>query len=197
MACIKGAIFDLDGTLLDTEKLWEDIDREFFFRRGIDFPSDYIEAVNAMSFRASAEYTIKRFSLPDTPECLMEEWNRMARYAYGHTVRLYPGCRKYLEAMREGGIKLAIATDLERSIAESSLASNGILSLFDALATTGEVGEDKRSARVFLQAAKALSLRCDECIVYEDLPGAEETARNAGFMTKDAASFHKECSALP
>ena len=126
---MKGAIFDLDGTLLDTDSLWEDIDRAFLARRGIDMPSDYPGAVSSMSFRAAAEYTRARFSLPDAPDALMAEWNEMSRYAYGNTVRLYPGCREYLEEMRRRGIRLAVATDLDRGIAEAALLSNGIYSI--------------------------------------------------------------------
>ncbi len=196
MAVVKGAIFDLDGTLLDTDSLWEDIDREFLSRRGIAMPSDYPSAVSSMSFRAAAEYTKARFSLPDAPDALMAEWNEMSRYAYGNTVRLYPGCWEYLEEMRRRGIRLAVATDLDRGIAEAALLSNGILGLFDGIVTTTEAVEDKRSPKVFIMASRLLGLRCGECIVYEDLAEAEGVAVAAGFMTMDAASFHSECLRL-
>ncbi len=196
MADVKGAIFDLDGTLLDTDSLWEDIDREFLSRRGIALPDDYIDAVNAMSFRKAAEYTIKRFSFPDTADELIAEWNEMSRYAYGHTVHLYPGCFEYLEKLKAKGILIAAATDLDREIAESSLVSNGIRELFDAVLTTGEVGMDKSSPAVFLEAAHSISLAPSSCVVYEDLDSALSVASAAGFAVIDAASFHIDCLSL-
>ncbi len=196
MAYVKGAIFDLDGTLLDTERLWEDIDREFFRRRGLAMPPDYIADVNTMSFSKAAEYTIERFSLPDSVESLMQEWNDMSRYEYSHSVRLYPGCREYLERLKAEGAGIAAATDLDRGIAVSALRSNGVLDLFDAIVTTGEAGADKRSAKVFIEAAAALDLDRYGCVVYEDLESALEVAKDAGFQVIDALSFHSDCLSL-
>ena len=126
MAEVRGAIFDLDGTLLDTTSLWEDIDRAFFESRGLPFPDDYIDAVSSMSFEEAARYTIGRFSLPDEPRSLMAEWDDMSRRAYGTMVRLFPGAEEYLRNLRSNGVRLAVATDLEREIAISSLRSNGM-----------------------------------------------------------------------
>ena len=193
MAEVRGAIFDLDGTLLDTTSLWEDIDRAFFESRGLPFPDDYIGAVSSMSFEEAARYTIGRFSFPDDPASLMAEWDDMSRRAYGTTVRLYPGAAEYLRKLRADGVLLAVATDLEDGIARSSLSSNGILSLFDAVVTTREAGRDKRSADVFLLAASRLSLKPSDCMVYEDLESAADVAADAGFMTMMASRFHEDC----
>ena len=113
MAEVRGAIFDLDGTLLDTTSLWEDIDRAFFESRGLPFPDDYIDAVSSMSFEEAARYTIGRFSLPDEPRSLMAEWDDMSRRAYGTMVRLFPGAEEYLRNLRSNGVRLAVATDLD------------------------------------------------------------------------------------
>ena len=58
----KGAIFDLDGTLLDSMGVWDQVDIDFLSKRGIDVPDDYMTKVAAMQFRQIAEYTIARFS---------------------------------------------------------------------------------------------------------------------------------------
>ncbi len=69
----KGAIFDLDGTLLDSMGVWDQVDVDFLAKRGFEVPDDYMQKVAAMQFRQIAEYTIARFNLSDTPEELMEE----------------------------------------------------------------------------------------------------------------------------
>ena len=74
----KAAIFDLDGTLLDSMGVWDQVDIDFLAKRGIEVPADYMGKVAAMQFRQIAEYTIARFGLPDTPEALMQEWDDMA-----------------------------------------------------------------------------------------------------------------------
>ena len=63
MLDFKGAIFDLDGTIIDSLSVWEDIDRKFFEKRNIIMPLDYISKVNSMSFEDSVIYTIERFNL--------------------------------------------------------------------------------------------------------------------------------------
>ena len=83
----KAAIFDLDGTLLDSMGVWDQVDIDFLTKRGIEVPADYMGKVAAMQFRQIAEYTIARFGLPDTPEALMQEWDDMVRVAYSTVVR--------------------------------------------------------------------------------------------------------------
>ena len=89
----KGAIFDLDGTLLDSMGVWDQVDIDFLSKRGIDVPDDYMTKVAAMQFRQIAEYTIARFSLTDTPEELMDEWDHMARVMYATVVEAKPYAR--------------------------------------------------------------------------------------------------------
>ena len=79
---IRAVVFDLDGTLLDSMGVWDQVDIDFLSKRGIDVPDDYMTKVAAMQFRQIAEYTIARFSLTDTPEELMDEWDHMARVMY-------------------------------------------------------------------------------------------------------------------
>ena len=84
----KGAIFDLDGTLIDSMSVWEEIDRKFLKNRNIPIPSDYIEKINSMSFKEVAKYTIERFNLKESEEELIREWNEMAIYEYSNKIKL-------------------------------------------------------------------------------------------------------------
>ena len=74
----RGAIFDLDGTLLDSMGMWDDIDVAFLSRRGLTVPDDYVQAIVPLSFRETAVYTIDRFGLMETPEAVMETWMNSA-----------------------------------------------------------------------------------------------------------------------
>ena len=96
----KGAIFDLDGTLLDSMGVWDQVDIDFLSKRGIDVPDDYMTKVAAMQFRQIAEYTIARFDLSDTPEELMDEWDHMARVMYATVVEAKPYAREYLAQLK-------------------------------------------------------------------------------------------------
>ena len=71
---IKGAIFDLDGTLLDSMWVWNQVDIDFLGKRGFDVPPDYPKAIAAMGFHETAEYTIKRFDLKEKVKDVIAEW---------------------------------------------------------------------------------------------------------------------------
>lgn len=186
---IKGAIFDLDGTLFDSLWVWEEIDRRFLNKRGIEVPKDYSLAISAMSYENSAVYTIKRFGLSDTPDALMAEWMDMSREMYATEIKLKKGAKEFLLALKAKGIKLAVATSSTRELYEPALKNNGIYQLFDVIIDTkGKRG--KEFPDVYIAAAEAMGLGPTECVVFEDLPIAILTAKNGGFKTVGIVDKH-------
>lgn len=193
-AGIKGAIFDLDGTLFDSLWVWEEVDRRFLSKRGFSVPSDYSQTISTMSFRQTAEYTIKRFKLDETPERLMSEWTNMSRELYAHEIFLKPFAKEFLEKLKIKGIKLGVATSSNAELYVPALRNNGILEFFDSVAdTTGRRGKDFPD--VYLAVAKELGIAPSEGIVFEDLPVALECVHREGFRT--VAVFDKHCLSAP
>ena len=177
---MKAYIFDLDGTLLDSMGIWQQIDIDFLKNRGITAPADYIEAITAMTFQETALYTINRFGLSDSIESLKQEWYEMAKYAYGHTVLLKPFAKEYLLALRKNEVKLAVATSLPSNLIELSLRNHDIYGLFDAICTTEEVGTGKSCPDVFTLVAKKLDVQPSDCLVFEDILEAVKSAKSIG-----------------
>lgn len=175
------AIFDMDGTLIDSLDVWEKIDREFLeVKRNIPIPDDYVKMIAPMSYLETALYTIERFGLKDTPEELMQEWTDMAVSEYAHNIKLKPYVREYLMMLREKGKKIVLCTSSPDYLYEPVLKNNGIYDLFDAFTTTCEAGKGKNLPDVYLLAAKKASAKVGECMVFEDVPEAAAVAKQAG-----------------
>ena len=166
----KGAIFDLDGTLLDSMGVWDQVDVDFLAKRGFEVPDDYMQKVAAMQFRQIAEYTIARFGLSDTPEALMEEWDHMARVMYATVVEAKPYAREYLAALKASGAKLAVATSLPPMLREPAMKHVGIFDYFDDVVSVDDAGDvGKTEPDVYLLAASRLGIKPSDCTVFEDL----------------------------
>ena len=181
---MKAAIIDMDGTILDSLGMWSKIDHDFLeVKRGITVPDDYVKIIAPMTYRETAEYTIARFGLDDEPEALMEEWDKMAEEEYRKNVTLKPYARKFLARLREMGVGTVLCTSSPESYYLPALTRLGVYDMFDAFATTGEVGVSKAEPNVFLLAAEKIGVQPENCTVFEDIPAAIIGAKKAGMTT--------------
>jgi len=188
------AIFDLDGTLLDSMYVWTRVDELFFEQMGMEAPEDYGRALAGKSYRESAQYTIDRFRLDMEWEDLVKLWTGMAIHEYAENVQFKPGAREYLLALKRAGVKLAVATALPEYLYRPCLTHLGVLDWFDALCSTDETGgRGKAQGEVFLLAAQRLGIEPACCAVFEDVREGVMGAKCAGmtaFCVKDDASRH-------
>ena len=188
------AIFDLDGTLLDSMYVWHHIDDVFFARRGMETPPDYGRALAGLSYRESAEYTKARFGFTQPWEEIVQEWTDLAREEYALRVPLKKGAWEYLQFLKAAGVKLAVATALPEYLYKPCLEHLGIIDMFEALCSTDETGgRGKKNGEVFLLAASRLGIEPEKCAVFEDTLEGLQGAKCAGMLAycaKDPASSH-------
>lgn len=181
---IKCAIFDLDGTLIDSMGIWESIDIEFLSKRGISpVPADYMKTVAPMGFQRTAEYTIERFALNETPAALISEWTEMAHERYSNSVKLKPYAKEFLEYLKARGIKIALATATMQYLAEPALKNNGIYDMFDCISSTDAVKRGKGFPDIYLYVAERLGVKPCHCAVFEDIPDGIRGANAAGMYS--------------
>lgn len=177
----KGIIFDLDGTLLDSMGVWQEIDNRFFSRRGIRIPADYAATVSTMQAEAIAEYTINRFRLAESVQQIVDEWNADAQELYAARVVPKPHASEYLEKLTVSGARLAVATSLEPRIRDSALQHTGLARYFECVCSLEDACSlSKEEPDIYLKACSRISLDPSDCFVFEDSLTAIKTVKKTG-----------------
>ena len=192
---MKGLIFDLDGTLVDSMGVWHRIDDEFLGRRGFPADETYKQAVKTMKYETAAHYTIERYHLSESPEEVMAEWDAMALHEYRYHIKCKPGAAEFLQDLKAKGMKLALATVSHRGLLEAVLKGNEIYELFDVLTDVSQVSRGKEEPDLYLFAADQMGLKPEECMVFEDVLLGINSAKRGGFYTcgvKDHSSNTEE-----
>lgn len=178
----KFAIFDMDGTLVDSMVYWQRLASEFLETKGIMHVSDEImEQIKPMTMVESAALFLKEFSLPGNPETIAGEMDAVMDGHYRQDIPLKAGVRAYLDRLRDSGVRMCIASATAELLAAQCLRRLGILNYFDFLLSCETVGAGKNSPAVYLAAAARLGAPAADIAVYEDALYAVETAKKAGF----------------
>lgn len=179
---IKGVIFDLDGTLVDSMWVWSKIDVDFINKRAVDVsPDEIMKDVAHYSFVEVAQYFKDRFNMTESIEEIMQEWNDAALVEYSENVKLKSGVLDLLKILKKNNIKTAIATSNSHKLLKTAVEANGISDYFDVYVTTDDAGaKSKIDPDVYLYAAGKIGVAPEECVVFEDVPSAMEGARKAG-----------------
>lgn len=176
----EAVLFDLDGTLIDSMWLWHAIDIEYLKRFDLTPPKDLSTAIEGMSYHETAVYFKERFNISDSLEKIKADWDEMSHDMYCTKVSLKPGVKQFLEYLKNKGIKMAIGTSNSYSLAVDVLKAHNIYEYFEAIVTSGMVGQGKPNPDVYLEAARQINVVPDKCIVFEDVVQGIMAGKNAG-----------------
>ncbi len=190
---IKGVIFDMDGTLIDSMWVWEEVDVDYVKRYQLVEPEGFYEAIEGMSFTDVAKYYKKTFpQIRDSVEQIKADWMEMGYRLYRDEVELKSGVKEFLEELKKRGIKIGIATSNDRDMTEMVLEARGILQEFDAICTSDEVKIGKPAPDVYLKAAEDLGVDPKDCLIFEDVPAGLMAGKSAGMKTCAVADKFSE-----
>lgn len=180
---MKGAIFDVDGTILDSMSVWHKVTGRFFTKHGLVLTDEKAATYKEMTLNESLPQINEEFGLGMTFEEIYEDFRVMVNEEYEKNIGLKPGVDRYLRSLHEKGVKIAVATSGYEGMCKSTFERLGIIDYIDAYAFSAEVGVNKSKPDVYLLAAKRIGVEPGECTVYEDIVQGINTAKNAGFAT--------------
>ena len=180
---IKGAIFDIDGVLLDSMGIWDDLGARYLRSLGRIPEEGLNKILFSMSMEQGAEYLNEHYGLNKSVKETVDGIGKMLEDYYFYEVLLKPGAKEILEFLKSKSIKMAAATSSPRMHIEKALSRNGLLGYIDKIYTTGEVGVSKHSPDIYNLAADFLKTKSEETLVFEDSLYALKTAKEAGFVT--------------
>lgn len=166
---IEGAVFDLDGTLLDSSWVWEKVDEKFLGDRGFQVPDDYVDEISPLGAERVAVYTIERFGLNEDKDDIVREWIEMAKKEYATEVVCKPYAKEFLEELHKLNIKMAVATSSDRELFMKTLEREGILKYFQKIVTVDEVERGKGYPDIYEEAARRIKVNPHKCLVFEDI----------------------------
>ena len=178
---ICGAIFDLDGVLLDSMAVWNDLGVRYLQKRGIQPEAGLSQILFSMSMEQGADYLKAKYQLPDTPQEILNGIEQMIRDFYFYEVQPKEGARELLQFLQDQGVKMIAATSSPREHVTKALQRSGLYDYLQQIYTTGEVGVSKHEPMIYQLAANSLGTKPEETLVFEDSLYALKTAKNAGF----------------
>lgn len=181
---IKGIIFDLDGTLIDSMNVWYDTDRKFLRENGIENPpEDISERVKKLTIDKASELFINEFGLDCTVEYIINRIEEIVRNEYFYNIPLKSGVIETLDFLDCLEIPYGVATVTYRNLAETALKRLGIYGRMKFLMTSAEFPQGKKNPDIYLKCAEIMGLMPENILVAEDSLHCIETALNADFLT--------------
>ena len=188
---IKGAIFDVDGTLLDSMHIWGELGERYLTSIGKKAEEGLAQILLSMTLAESSAYVKKTYGIPDTVDQIKEDALKLLENIYQNETEPKPGVIAYLTFLRSKNVPMALATAGDRKILIAALKRLKIADLFDVILTCAELNTNKRDSLIYRRAAETLGSRPEETVVFEDVLYGIQTAKDAGFITvgvEEAAS---------
>ena len=181
MKC-KGAIFDMDGVLFDTERLYQDIWHEIAKERQIELDSGFVKTISGTNGSKMLQVVEKYYQVPDGTVIVDVCMSRMKEKLSVH-VPIKEGVFEILQFLKEKGIRTAVASSTNRKQIEQNLQMAGIRDYFAEIVSGSEVKNGKQAPDIFLRAAERIGCRPEECFAFEDSENGVRSGHAAGCVT--------------
>ena len=184
---IKGAIFDMDGTLVDSlcfwEYYWQNLGKKF---KGVDDfkpSSDDDRKCRTMLLKDVVKVIKEGYGFTQSEDELFRFSTDFLRQFYQEIVKEKQGATKLLESLKQKGVKICLATATDMGNVKVAIKATGLEHFFDVVLSCGDIGKGKDQPDIYLKAIEELGVSPEEACVFEDSFVAIETAKSIGVKT--------------
>lgn len=184
---LKYAIFDMDGTVVDSLSFWDfcwsEIGKKYFANPDFRPDPEFDKAIRTITMKDTAILIKERYLPEETVDNIYNLCNDLIQYYYVNVVGTKTGVTEFLDKLLENGVKMCIASATEPRFIRIIMDKCGLGKYFSFVISCTDVGAGKDKPDVFLEALRRLGGDIGEACVFEDSCVALETAEKAGFKT--------------
>lgn len=192
---IQMLIFDMDGTLIDSNGIWRGVDEAFLAKRGYPYTEEYCAGVAHTIFPLAAEFTKRYCHLSESIEDIMAEWMNMAGDMYATKVPVKSGVMDYLEKCRAKGETMIVLTSSVPSHCHAALNKLGLMPYFSRIFFAHDLNMEKSNPEIYHIVAEEMGVKEKDCTFYDDSIEACRAAKKAGLTVigvHDSVFFQAE-----
>ncbi len=190
---IKGAVFDLDGTLLNTMSIWHTIGADYLLSRGIMPRENLGVTFKDLSFYQAACYYQSEYGLTESTDEIIAGVTRLMESTYLDQAAPKDGVETVLLRFKSQGVKMCVTTANEKPLAEAALEHCGLLHYFSKVLTCGEIGHGKDEPQIYEAARSLLGTKKEHTYVFEDALYAVRSAKAAGYPVVGVCDPSEDC----
>jgi len=179
----KGLIFDADGTILDSMKIWAELGKIYLASIGIESKPGLDKRLFSMSLCEGCAYLKEEYNITFSVEKIRNDITKIIEDFYKKRVLPKNGAVEFIKEMKRKNIPMAVATSGDKALIHSAFSRLGIADCFKEILSCAELNTSKKEPDIYIKAAELLGTAAKETVVFEDVLYAVETAKTAGFIT--------------
>ncbi|MBQ7321608.1 MAG: DUF4886 domain-containing protein [Clostridia bacterium] len=191
----KIAVFDLDGTLVDSMPYFTKGMLSIADEAGLTYDDNLIKILTPLGYTKSAEYYVNELGVQDTVPNIVKRIEKKLVYEYTNNIYLKPGVLNYLKKLRDEGTELYVLTASPHIVTDACLRHNGVQGTFhwfDKVWSVEDFGLSKSDPQIFYEAAKKIGCEPGDIHYFDDSLIALRNARKAGYITYGVVDAHTE-----
>ncbi|MDI9469801.1 MAG: HAD family phosphatase [Bacillota bacterium] len=178
------ALFDMDGTLLDSMPYWMSLDHSYLVKHGLEYTEEIQRVTEKLRLRDVLAWYHEELGLGDSPESMVIDCFAIMLRHYTQDIKVKDGVIPYLDALQAAGVKMAVVTASPMVLAVPAIERHGLEKYFAEIISIDDVGASKNEPVIYDEGLRRLGgSHREEAVVYEDATYSLRTAHQAGYFT--------------